>query len=299
MKSFKVSNFRLFGSDGATIAFNPVTIFTGANSSGKSSFVKALIAFRNYMDGIINDFKKDGSYDLLEHYLDLSDPQLKISGFKEAMNRKANADDCMSFTMEVFPMFSSNGQYFITYSFQITDGDDNLNQGEISSLTVKRGEDEILRIDKERLAERGDLQKVNAFNINNSILSDFISFCRFIYLPWSLLREYSFDEEKAKASEKAKRLANIQGNEIATFLYAPLISNRLTMKDLEEYPALLTEDLWDSIEKCIEHNLLFYFPVLERFIGKSKIEAIQILSKDCNPSLSLSVIRNECDFFDE
>ena len=51
---FHIKNFRVFDENGVTFDLKPITILTGANSSGKSSMVKAMFL----LDGFLGQIKK-------------------------------------------------------------------------------------------------------------------------------------------------------------------------------------------------------------------------------------------------
>ena len=95
MKTFKASNFRLFGKDGVEVDFKPITSLTGANSSGKSSFVKAMVLVKNYIEAV----RKEGLDYPASVQLDFTDPSLKLSGYKEALNNKSGKNGIFSFSM--------------------------------------------------------------------------------------------------------------------------------------------------------------------------------------------------------
>lgn len=87
LTGFSVDNFRVFGKE---TKFNvaPITMLTGTNSSGKSSFTKALHLLHL-------SYKKNGL-----RKLDLMDSNLKIGGYESIINtfRKCNE---ISFSLEV------------------------------------------------------------------------------------------------------------------------------------------------------------------------------------------------------
>ena len=150
--SFKVNNFRLFAQAGAQINFRPVTTLTGANSSGKSSYVKALILFSQYLQTLLNDFRRDGSFNPVEHPLDFSGPDLQLRDFQSAYSRFAPVDGLMSFSYSVKP--SSSAQEFeVTYAFKASTGV--LGEGQLAKIILTQGEMNILEV---RADEKGKLQ---------------------------------------------------------------------------------------------------------------------------------------------
>ena len=322
MKSFRVSNFRLFGSEGTEVKFKPVTVLTGANSSGKSSFVKAMVVFGHYLDSLVNDYRRDGSYDPNSKKLDFSaDSKLKMKGFSSVVNRSLSNVLPMTFSMELFPPVSSFGGYNVSYSFVADDPENVLDQGALQSISLNIKGEPSLRIenikDVKKKKDGEDTEtwefKITHFN-QNRLISDFIAFCRYCVLPSHIIRN-SFDEygsidpdycddsgtfssEKAAETSLGKRLAKIQGRDKATFVFTHIVS-RVPPKVQEKLKALFSRNLFDAVEKCVEFDLVFYFPVLEKLVGKTKAESIEILSRECHGSISMNHIRPEDSFLKE
>ena len=53
---YKIKNFRIFDEDGVKLDMAPITILTGCNSSGKSSFVKSMLL----VNKVLNKLSQDG-----------------------------------------------------------------------------------------------------------------------------------------------------------------------------------------------------------------------------------------------
>lgn len=85
--SFSVNNFRVF-SEKKRFCLSPLTILTGTNSSGKSSFTKALLL-------LTKSYQSNG----LRH-LNLMDPDLKIGGYESIINSFTNQRE-ISFGLEI------------------------------------------------------------------------------------------------------------------------------------------------------------------------------------------------------
>ena len=310
MKSFRVSNFRLFGREGTEVKFKPITVLTGANSSGKSSFVKAMVVFKDYLDTLIYDYQRDGSFILGERGLSFFNPKLKMKGFSSVVNRSFPGE-IMSFSIELFPSISCYGGYNVSYSF--VEDSNVLDQGALKSISLDIEGESVLRIESNKgksenskMAEKEDF--VITFFNQNRLLGDFLTFCKYCVLPSNLVEqsrdefgevypEYRddngrFSPEKTAQTPKGKRLAKIQGREKATYDYTHILS-RVTPQEQNNLKSLFSRDLFDSVEKCDEYGLVFYFPVLERFVGRNKEESIEILNGDCCSSFSMNFFINE------
>ena len=302
MKSFKVSNFRLFGEQGADISTNSITVLTGPNSSGKSSYVKALMLFSNFIQGLVNEYRRDGGYDPVKHELDFSDSDLRLGGFSSALNRKAPEGSLMSFSINVAPRISCKGSgYRVTYSFGKPKDNSTLDQGMLKELKIELAEKVFLRA---IATPKGQFEAV-LLN-NNPVLNDFMIFCKYCYLPYCLLRDWDhpetgtwidevcdeqgqFSAEKASKTPLGARLAKLQGEKIAVFEYAKYI-RLLPDKAFEKYKLLLESDIFEAIEMCEESGLLFYFPVLSQFTNLDKKNSIQLLRKKARMSSALENI---------
>ena len=57
--NFGIKNFRAFDANGVNLEVAPITILTGCNSSGKSSFVKAIGLLDSFLQQIKVDLEKD------------------------------------------------------------------------------------------------------------------------------------------------------------------------------------------------------------------------------------------------
>ena len=53
---FTVKNFKSFGPEGVSLNLTGINIFTGTNSSGKSSYAKALLLLKDVLDQL-NEYK--------------------------------------------------------------------------------------------------------------------------------------------------------------------------------------------------------------------------------------------------
>ena len=290
MKSFKVSNFRLFDEKGTEVHFRPVTILTGPNSSGKSSFVKAIRGYADYCNSVLNEFRRDGSFNPAKEVLDLYRPELKIKGFSSVKNKDAYADSLVSFTHSCATIASCCDNYQITHSFN-TKKDGVLDVGSLESISISHNDELILR-----LSRNGDSFSTDYFNIGGSLLSDFLDYCRFYYLPYRLIKdscderdgsfdpEYYDDEgnfsiEKTAQTARGKILSKLQGLDqpgLGLWSYVDGLPNSI----FSEYKNLYTRNLFAAIYKCVEFKIVFYFPVLEKFIGKDKESSINILQDE-------------------
>lgn len=55
---FRIKNFRVFDEEGALFNIAPITLITGANSAGKSSFAKACLLLESFLKQINRNIEK-------------------------------------------------------------------------------------------------------------------------------------------------------------------------------------------------------------------------------------------------
>lgn len=83
--TYGIKNFRVFDTKGSTFNLKPITILTGANSSGKSSLVKSILLFKKYLDSCIDQPNLDPE----KYRLSFSDKDVNINGINSVLNWNA------------------------------------------------------------------------------------------------------------------------------------------------------------------------------------------------------------------
>lgn len=127
--TYGIKNFRVFDTKGSTFNLKPITILTGANSSGKSSLVKSILLFKKYLDCCIDQPDLDPE----KYRLSFSDKDVNINGINSVLNWNAgdNHDIVFSVTM---PHEPSNVHFSIEYTFS-SGQSDILNDGWLKRLS--------------------------------------------------------------------------------------------------------------------------------------------------------------------
>lgn len=286
MNSFRVSNFRLFDNEGAELKLKPVTILTGANSSGKSSFVKAMVVFRNFLETTRREYIKSGEFVPTRHPLDFSLPELRMRGFSGALRRDSSSEDVMSFTMAIHPKLSMlTESYQVTYSF---DGNRQAfnefkDYGSLRSIRVSCEGDTILLLE----ASSSDSLTIKDFKLDSSLLIEFVRFCLDFYFPQRLYNsaypedggffsdlcdeDGHFSWVRAAETEEGKRLAKMSNLESLSDIepYRRYGSVQLRNSGIDFYE-VFKDDFFDALEKAIQENIVLYFPVLDKLDGLDK-----------------------------
>jgi len=89
-----INNFRVFANE-ANFKISPLTILTGTNSSGKSSFIKALKL-------LVRSYEKSGL-----RKLEIMETDLKLGGFNSILNSKSKKE-----LIEFDILFKSNSTIY-------------------------------------------------------------------------------------------------------------------------------------------------------------------------------------------
>lgn len=258
MKTFAVKNFRIFDKE-TKIEFSPVTILTGANSSGKSSYVKAMVLFSRWMEQISNEYHRIGKVNLLRHPLNFSDTDLKFKGFSSVLNRKCNANDLIYFSYDIdLPVI---GQYSVEYGFLACPNDND--KGILQSIKMYHNGDIFY-------SGNGNADFINERNTTLDFNESISNFDVLEYFPCDQFKNTLLLEDFFKFH-----------NEITL----PLSKIRFTGEHKNSLPfsydeidkPLLRTDLTNEINNYKQNGIIFNFSLLEKFNDLSKEEAIDLL----------------------
>lgn len=89
---FGIQNFRVFDKEGSTVNIKPITLLTGANSSGKSSMTKALLLLEDFLSQYAEK-KQIG-----QCVLNFSSDRFRLGNYSNVLNRKTDADGRIVFS---------------------------------------------------------------------------------------------------------------------------------------------------------------------------------------------------------
>lgn len=108
-----ITNFRVFNENGVQFKIAPITVLTGCNSSGKSSVIKSMMLFENFLNGYINDYiKYTNDYIVKEKHskvaytLDLNEGEHNLARFNKTLNKYSNSDE-MTFSWSKHSIFAN------------------------------------------------------------------------------------------------------------------------------------------------------------------------------------------------
>jgi predicted ATPase len=256
MKTFKISNFRLFNSDGVKVNFKPVTILTGTNSSGKSSFVKAMMLLRNYLHGV----KTDESKNPAAVELDFTDQSLKLSGFEDNLNYSCKEGESMNFTIESTSNYAPF-DFEVEYSFVASPY--SKTKGELKSIKLLHDGDILCQAN----AKDGRISYVFP-ELKGKLMNAFLIYLKGITFFRSSQRWSGDIDDPGEFLSAESR----SGHDITDW--------RKYALDIFHHTKMYQEDGYDmtiAIRKYEETGILFYFPLLEELGSISKADAIEKL----------------------
>ena len=132
---YKVKNFRVFDEEGVKVDMAPITILTGCNSSGKSSFVKSMLLINEVLSKISRVGKVNGSY-----RLDFTKkPNSLLGSYDNVIHR---GSESKSITIEyTVPSLLLNEDVVVSLVFNRSY---KLNGGELTGFSIARVDGTVL-----------------------------------------------------------------------------------------------------------------------------------------------------------
>ncbi len=147
---FSVDNFRIFSNE-TNFELKPITVLTGKNSSGKSSFIKGLKL-------LTNSYKKNGLVKL-----DVMDSKLKFGGFQSIKNFKQDKDE-ISFGIKI----AVNEKDILDIRLVFC-------EKYLTSLAIYNESAELLLQRKIKFENASEVRERGKFNINNFVEEGLVS----------------------------------------------------------------------------------------------------------------------------
>ena len=237
---YKISNFRIFDEKGVEFMIHPVTILTGENCSGKSSLVKSMLLLRDFFEAV----KAEPTNNPAAVQLDFSKPHLKLAGFDGSVHRGSKSDE-ITFSFKTLADIS--GSIFrIEYTFK--ESPVNPAKGVLSRIRISCKDEEILLAE----TENNNLV-IRKLDLSGTVKKAFLDFARGVMIMTST--NESRDGIDGRGWEKYK--------EESYWRYARH----------DEYQGLSPV----AVKRFEDTDILFYFPLLEQFRGKSREESLDIL----------------------
>lgn len=274
---FTIKDFRIFGKEGATFNVNPITLLTGCNSSGKSSFVKALTLISDFLGQAKVDYNKNGDIFLQNYKLDFTKKlHQNLGNFSKVINKKANNKDAIKFSYQYQSLLLAEN-VIVELSFVCKDKDE-LNNGWLSEIDIKKENGEIIysaKVNKENILEIEDLDLV-------TIKQNFIDFavicCGFSTIDAFEELQFKPLDSGISKDECRKNIQEIK-DVIAEMGITDEVKNsyKLWQENLHydnsniQNKFVFAED-WEIIKNAYSQNTLFPMPIFEWLKGVSKAE---------------------------
>ncbi|MFI3297878.1 MAG: AAA family ATPase [bacterium] len=272
---FGVKNFRIFNNNGVDIGLAPITLLTGCNSAGKSSFVKALMLLSKCLQRIDADINLTEDFKLDDCYIDFTEHQnLSMGRFDKVLNNSNKENNEITFSYTILSNFLAE-EISVELSF-VAHKKDELNRGWLSSIVFKNSHGDII------LSAIIDDEKNTKFNINLAILKDnFFNWLKYTigvqlqnelhdidYFGWDGINNNFTREERDSAFQEIKAsVKNITPNSKICYL---------KNQDIKLPEPL---DIWKSLKISSEYGSILYMPILNSLKGLSKNGSIEFLSQ--------------------
>ncbi|MBQ8272659.1 MAG: AAA family ATPase [Tidjanibacter sp.] len=265
--SLKIKNFRVFDSEnGGTINLAPITLLTGCNSSGKSSFAKALLLLKSFFCQMEYEKFADCKLDFLG--------TAKLGMFDLARNNKSREGSKMTFSYTIHSgLLDEDVDIELTF---IADTNDVLNNGWLCDILIKKLDGTIIldamvnRDKKENLFANHKYGKLvlkvnNLLSIKNNYLAATIKYIAFDAL-------YSHENELPDKIDLLKSI--VTPEQFDRFV------NRLNEARIDPYFDYSAKNHKDSpfwaiaplFDSAVQQDTLFPMPIWKALDGIAKCD---------------------------
>lgn len=199
-----IKNFRIFDDKGVSVDIKPITIVTGANSSGKSSIVKAVMLLNSFLS-----HKDDAADNLLDNYIDFTKYPTNLLGRFDRVVHEGSQSKEITFEFTTYSNFLS--KEITTKLILSPKANDTFNNAYLQVLEMSTSDGVFLYVNNK--------DKDSSFLNLNIIEKDCLDFIDIEHCLYELdkLRclyhdknEHSFDFNKTRAQRlEAKQLAYV------------------------------------------------------------------------------------------
>ena len=273
-----IKNFRVFDEEGASFELSPITILTGCNSAGKSSFVKGLLLVSDYLSSLAKDSIDSKEINLDEHFLDFTKrPNNLLGKFAKVVNNKS-ADGIITFGITAHSLMLCDDVY-IEMSFCGTDKDDYTN-GMITSFSISKSDGTVIYSDNKENGISGNLYSVFQEFIRFTYTEHYLQSYRSIEIGRELdgIGGYTSlpeDGYNIFTGNMKKYFTDVKNAYGIDFLFD---INKWSRMHSSEGKSFLDTYSWNHaeiIEKVRDTEILYYLPVLDTLKDLSNDEVVR------------------------
>ena len=298
---FGIKNFKIFNDQGVNIQFNPITILTGTNGSGKSSITKALVILQDFMERAHKALINNENIGKVPFELS-STKHLVGASFCDSTNRYSSSD-LMTFSYKHNLFHSSNYIIEVSLTFQPSYNDSYYKGGWIKQISIKCNDepcfdayyDKNNSIDYINCGITSTMRKAFMEYCELSLLQEWVNYIdrkAHLYTGYANLELGIGEEEYIRICSKIDTLAkSIISNDhhLAHHFVSfekPWLEHGFRNSKIEYYelPSVRTlqktisdTSLEELLKTFKEYNLFFFFPILKQFVGKTKEESVAII----------------------
>lgn len=261
---YKIKNFRIFDEEGVKLDMAPITILTGCNSAGKSSFVKSMLLVKNVLKKLARDGKLSTGI-----RLDFTEkPNNLLGTFDNVIHRGSESKDI---TVEyTVPSVFLNEDVVVSMTFI---RHRKLNGGLLNEITISRKDGSVL-LQTKPMEECSDGygQTTLCADLRNSFFR--YVFAQIYQIVFGIKAKKNDDNSKGfmekykKAIESMESYKNANKEWIDNILLSNFINN--LVPHIKKRSKGVFDDGDDiTIEQIYKENLL-YSPILESLFEATK-----------------------------
>ena len=257
-----IKNFRIFDEKGVTFEINPITILTGANSSGKSSMVKAVFLLNSFLSQIKSDLDKGEEVKLDKYKLDFSTYPNNLLGRFDKVVHNGSKSKTVTFEYTVYSLILSKD---VTVRLVFSaDENDELNNAYLEKISFSTKEGVFYSCDKEGTYSHGFSGLKDAFLEYLPLEAD-------VYALSKAWNDYNLNSSKDNNQTVGKLIDKLSSVNQSRYRDA-LNYVRSKTKNGKENRPIAPQEL---VESVVESDSMFRVPVLDVLsrVSKSEIQS--------------------------
>ena len=276
---YSIKNFRVFDKNGETIQIKPLTILTGCNSSGKSSVVKSMVLFDDYLQKLQEDFNNSNNLDLSKYKLDFSNNgSITLGGFNSVLHRgvhqRSPKGSHIDFGYRVHSHLLGE-DVDVSFSF-VADEKDELDNGYLSALSIQTPDGKIIYKSTGTHIE-GDLNLI-LFNFYRYVFGQFVLW-RNREDKRNLGYHSPTDNDPLETDFETKFGEEAMGDIIFRENIIPQLYPTLQKDKTQTFAARYLNDDLKLLNLSKDSGSIFYVPLLEKLSKWKKKRTIMYVEK--------------------